>query len=118
MKLIKTIACTAALLFSPALATAAPAPTQDQPAAGQTQSKQDQATKPQVTCPMAQGTQGGMMQGTQGGMMNGGTMPYGQGHYQHHMGRNGTGVNGMNCVHNGTVAPPTPAPSPQAPARP
>jgi hypothetical protein len=110
MKLIKTIACTAALLFSPALATAAPAPAQDQPAAGQTQSKQDQATKPQATCPMAQGTQGGMM--------NGGTMPYGQGHYPHHMVRNGTGVNGMNCVHSGTVAPPTPVPAPQVPARP
>lgn len=111
---LKTIACTAAFLLTPALASAAPA--HDHGATGQSQSQsqppQAEAAKPQeMKCPMMQGMHGGMK-------MDGQTMPHGQGGAQHQATGNGAesmkGMHGMKCMQgDAAAAAPAPAPAPE-----
>lgn len=108
MKLIKTIACTAAFLLTPALASAAPP--HDHGATGKSQPPQAQTAKPkEMKCPMMQGMHGGMK-------MDGHTMPNGQGGAQHRATGNGAesmgGMNGMKCMQGDAAAAPAPAPAP------
>ena len=103
MKLTETIACTAAFLLTPALASAAPA--HDHAATGQSQPAQGETARPEdMKCPMVHGMHGGMK-------MDGHAMPPDQGSAQHPSGSDGSmkGMDRMKCVQSDAAPTPPPA---------
>lgn len=110
MKLTRTIACAAALLFVPAFAAAAPPQSHEHGTAGQAQPPQGDPAKPQgMQCPMMRDMHGGMK-------MDDKPTPHSQGGAQPPTTGNGVGsmnrMGEMKCMHDGPAATPAPQTTP------
>lgn len=106
MKLTRTIACAAALLFVPAFAAAAPTQSHEHGMADQAEPPQGDPAKPHgMQCPMMRDMHGGMK-------MDDKPTPHSQGGAQPPATGNGAGsmnrMGEMKCMHDGTPATPAP----------